>query len=240
MALDLQAMYDVAIPMALVGPAFAALVLGVTADTVVKRVGFVAIGVFGLLTAITPQLAVATAGVVVAGGILILAPQIRDESRWDSAIPTIVAIAIMLGVTFSVGATTGLLPVRFRAIGSICAFIGVAGIPVLVRPTTIAWVGGGVTAVAIVAAAITAPFVTGAVALVVSGSIGAPLLLLALGIAGAVTTVLTGLTRTAAAPTIGGLLILTGGSPATVPRAITILVGLTFVLNAGILGGDTT
>jgi hypothetical protein len=82
----------------------------------------------------------------------------------------------------------------------------------------------------VVAAGAVSPFVVGSALLVAFAVTGVPHLLAALAVAGAVAAAVAGLHRGAYGLSVGAVLVLLAGVPATFPRALTLLLGATLVL----------
>lgn len=168
-----------------------------------------------------------------------------------SVAAAIVALALTAAVALSLGATTGLLPVGSRSPGTTATLLGLMATPFAVGASRRALLAGGVIAAGVYAAVTTAPFVAGAVVLTVGAAIDPSVVVLSLAVGGVSATILRGLSssdrngpsRTGFDPTtaagrgfdvaIGGVLLLAAGVPATVPRAIAVVLGGWFLLSGG-------
>jgi alanine dehydrogenase len=110
--------------------------------------------------------------------------------------------------------------------------LGAAGTPALLAHGRGDWVLGGLAAGLLVAAGVSAPFLTAAVALVGGGVVGTNLLVMAVGFCGLVTTA-SATARTRRLPAFCGVaLLVVAGVPATLPRALAAVVGLLLILSA--------
>lgn len=221
---------------ALVVPAAAALVLGVREREPVARIGLLTVGVFGGLAAVSTAARVPAAGALVAAAVLITAQRTRRPVAWAEASRGTVAAMILLGMGVSLASTTGLVEGPARTAGAIATMAGLAASPVFVRANRSAWLIGGAVLVGTIAAGVGAPFVTGAVTLVVFSTVGVPLLILAVGLAGGVTTLVAALSSGRWLGAAGVGCLLTAGVPATVPRALAVVLGLALLLREGLDG----
>ncbi|WP_137283279.1 phosphate ABC transporter permease [Halorussus salinisoli] len=220
---------------ALVGPATAAVALGVTADRELERVGLLSVGVFGLLSAVTSAVAVPTVGALVAGGWLVVAGQFDRRPGPREA----VAGALVGGLTLSLVGAAGYRPVAFRSAGTTAALLGMAATPLAVRAGRRGLAVGGLVAVGAYALILEAPFVSGAVALAAGAAIDPPSVLLALAVGGTTATVADGLSDRRVSAAVGGTLLLVAGVPASIPRGVSVAVAVAFLLAAA-SGGDST
>lgn len=229
---------------ALVGPAVAAIVFGLTDDDPAAQVALVSIGTFGLLAVPFEAASVPAYGAVVAGTWLVALLGLRDRLgfgavQWAKAL---IVGALLLGLTLSLLGSAGFAPARFRPVGSLLTLVGVASVPALVDATYIEWALYGLIAAIVLSVGVTAPFVTGAIVLVVGGAIGVPLLLVALATGGAASTVAVGLRSDLRVAAAGGLL-LAAGVPATLTRAFATTVAIVLLLDGiptGARGGEVT
>ncbi|WP_440008352.1 phosphate ABC transporter permease [Halomicrococcus sp. SG-WS-1] len=226
------AWFDAAASAAVVGPATAALALGVTADESWSQIGLILVGVFGLLSAVTPAVALPAVGAVVVGGWLTLAGSAvvsRSPTRRQIRVG-VVAVALLGGLTLSMFGAVGVRPAAFRTVGTTLALVGMAATPLAFRPRMGAFAVGGLVAGATFHLTGAAPFVSGAVVLVAGSVVSASALLLAAAVGGLATTVATGATNRRIAPAATGLLLLTAGVPSSIPRALGAALAVAFVL----------
>ncbi|WP_123537443.1 phosphate ABC transporter permease [Halosimplex salinum] len=217
--------YGAATVLGVVGSATAAVAVGATATDDWERVGLVSAGSFAFLTLVTDAVTVPAAGVVVAAGLLALRPRTELWSRW-----TAVAGGFLLALALSLGASSGLLPATARATGTAATLVALGATPLVVHPSRSALLVGVGAALAVAAATLSAPFAASASVLVVGAAIDPPLALLAAGVGGAVATAVSGATTGRTATAIGGALLLAAGVPATVPRALAVVVGARLAL----------
>lgn len=222
--------------LAILGPALAAIVLAVAVDEDAIRVGLLSVGVFGLLGGFVEGAALAAIGAIVGGSAVAVGTHLGVHRNWQVGPKAIVAAGILAATVVSLAATSGVDPARLRPLGSTVALLGLAATPLFVRPG-LPEVGIGAAGFAVtIVVGTAAPYVTGGVVLVAGAVVGASLLVIALGIAGALTATAATLRDRQFAPALGVLTLLAAGVPATIPRALGVVVGL--VLLVGIAGTD--
>jgi len=210
---------------ATLGPALAAVVLATTTADGVERIGLAFVAVFGALAAAVPTVAVGAVVAITGGGALAVGRRwVRAERHADWHLLPVVAIVGAVGLSL-LGAI-GVEPTTLSTLGTHLFLLGGAATPALLAHGRADWAFGGVVAAALVAVGTTAPFVTGAVTLVAGGVVGASLLVLAVGTCGLVTTVSAGARQRHWSAAIGAALLVVGGVPATVPRALAVVLGL--------------
>ncbi|WP_135364008.1 hypothetical protein [Halosimplex halophilum] len=244
--------------LAAVVPALAALGLAVGVDARAERVALAAVGVFGLVGAVDAAAWLPAAAAVLAGTGAALVVGLRERAHArvgavDSlraalapvARPGAVAALGTLALAWSLAASAGFGTTTLRPAGAAVAFATLAALPLARRLDGVVDLGlWAVTAFAVVVAAASAPFVAGAVALVAFDAGTVPLSLLALGIGGAVATVVADARRRAFGPAVAAALLLTAGVPATLPRAVAFALGLVVLVRewapAGPVARETT
>lgn len=212
--------------LALVGPALAALALGVATDRPLARVGLLFAGVFGLLGALSPAALVPAAGAAAAGGTLVAVAHLPRGTTWGVARRWLVAGALLAGVALSLAGASGVAPATARPLGSKLALAGVAASVVFVGSDWRGRAAGLVGAGLLAWFGTQVPFVLGSLALVGGAVVGASLPFLAVGAGGGVATATTGLLARRSEAALGGGLLLAAGVPATLPRALAVVVGL--------------
>jgi hypothetical protein len=227
------AWFDAATAAAVVGPAAAALLLGVTADEPWTRIGLVLVGVFGLLSTASPAAAVSAVGGVVVGGWLTLVGAVATDraagrrARGEAAavaetvaISGVVAAALLAGLTLSLFGAVGVRPGVVRPAGTTLALAGMAATPLAFRAGGGAYAVGGLAAGATYYLTGAAPFLSGAVVLVAGSVVGASAVSLAAAVGGLIATIATGATKRRVEPAAAGLLLLAAGVPSSIPRAL--------------------
>lgn len=223
---------------ATVGPALAALAMATVTLDSVERVGLAFVGAFGLLLTVTPAVAVPATVAVSGGGALAIGRrwQRLDRSRdWH-----LVPVALVLGgVTVSLIGSLGIAPGTLWPIGSHLALLGLAGTPAILGHGRRDWAFGGLVAALLVAVGSAAPFLTGAVMLIGGGIVGASLVVLAVGICGLVTTASAALRQRHWTALVGAGLLLAGGVPVTIPRAMAVVLGVCLLVETR-SGGTAT
>ncbi|MFQ3293876.1 MAG: hypothetical protein ACI9EZ_000114 [Halobacteriales archaeon] len=223
--------------LAVLGPALAAIVLATATDDEVERVGLVFVGVFGSFATVVPAVAVGSVVAITAGGALAIGRRWRRADRrtdWHLLPP----IAIVGAVGISLLGAIGVEPTTLSTIGSHLFLLGGAATPALLGHGRGDWAFGGVVAAVLVAIGTTVPFVFGAVTLVAGGIVSASLLVLAVGSCGLVTTVSAGLRHRHWYAVVGAMLLVVGGVPSTVPRALAVVIGVLMLVEPN--GGVST
>lgn len=216
--------------LALVGPAAAAIVLAVSTDGTVERVGLSFVGVFGLLAAFEPAALVPATGAVAGGGLLTVGARLSVPQCYRDWRRVAVAAVALAGLLATLGGAVDVAAVAGRPLGSTLSVAAVAATPVFV---TTDWldltIGGGVAVLAFAVGA-SAPFVTGAVTLVAGGLVGTPLWLVALAIGGAATAISAAGRARDPIRACGVGLVFAGGVPVTVARALAVVLGLSMLV----------
>ncbi|MFB6170061.1 MAG: hypothetical protein ABEJ06_02835 [Haloarculaceae archaeon] len=218
-------LFDPVVTDTLAAGGLAMLVLGATgADHLaVPSLGLLFVGVFAGLAAVAEAATVPAAGAVVVGCWAVLRPW-RRQPRTRA-----VRLAFALGLALTVGAATGLLSLDARGLGTAVVLLGYAATPLLVEatPGRLAWgVGAGVL---VVVSGALAPFVTGALALTLSGVAGVSLLLLGLAVTGLTTTLAAALDDRRPAVVAGVCLLVGAGVPVSVQRGVALVLGAALV-----------
>lgn len=200
--------------------ALAAVGLALTTDDPVAGVGLLFVGVFGLLSLVTPVVAL-PAAVAVGGGTAAVALAGRESlSSVSAAAVGLLLVALVAGLASGVGGWVALRPTA-----STLALVGVAVTPVFAATTGRAALAGGLAFGAVVAVGLANPFLIGAVTLVGGGVVGTSLPVVALAAAGAVTTA-SAARRRGAWLLLGGVALLAfAGVPATLGRAVPFALG---------------
>ena len=224
------AVYDPIAVLSVLGPAVAALTVSVTTRDDARRVVMTFAGVFGLLSLVAgPAIVPAFAAIAVATAVLVFSHGERPFSA-DEIAETLVGLVFLAGVTLSVAGGLGIEPATTRRLGSVAVLLGIAGTPVFVEwryRALLVGIGAGIAAASV---GLAAPFVTGAASLVGGGIVGVSLPLLVGAIVGGTTLIASGIDRRMYEPTVAGLLFLTAGVPATVPRGLALLIGFAVLL----------
>ncbi|MEF8881191.1 MAG: phosphate ABC transporter permease [Halapricum sp.] len=211
--------------LAVLGPALGAVMLATTTGDEIERVGLAFVGVFGLLVAVVPTVVVGAVVAIAVGGTLAVGRRWRRAERGtDWHLLPVVAIVGAIGI--SLFGSMGIEPTTLSALGSHLFLLGGAATPALLGHGRADWAFGGVAAAVLVAIGTAAPFVTGAVTLIGGGIVGASLLVLAVGLCGLVTTASAALRRHHWYAAVGAALLIAGGVPATVPRAMAVVLGV--------------
>ncbi|WP_436925088.1 hypothetical protein [Halosimplex amylolyticum] len=233
----IQSVHTVASAGAVVVPAAAAVALGAVADADRAVVGLVAAGVFSLLAPLASPAGLPAVGVLPVAALLVTVPagdgDVRSApDRW------LFAGLVTAGVAAALGATTGVLGPDARSIGTLAAFLALAAAPAVVGVSRRALSVGAVVAVAVAAGSLAAPFVAGATLLAVGAAVDPGVAVAALGLGGGGAVVADGAFRRQRQRWSGGLLLVAAGVPATVPRALAVVLGAHLLLVTTARSGD--
>ena len=226
---SLSGVYPFALGLGTLAPAVGLLALGVATDRSVHRVALTFAGVFGLLSLLAEPATLPATLAIAAGVLAITGVYLVDHWRAKRFDRWLVAGALAVGAVLSLAAGIGLEPGTLRPLGSRVVLLALAATPVFVdwdREAVLVGLGVGV---AVIAMGVNAPFVTGAISLVVGGVVGASLPVLFLGAVGAVILLWASIRsgRTELALAAGVLLV--AGVPATIPRGLGVLAAITLL-----------
>ncbi len=208
--------------------ALVAVALATRQDAV--RVGLLFAGVFGLLVTFDAGATLPAAAAVVGGGGLALLGGLGRPATYRRLRRSAIAAMLVVGIGLSLASTIGLAGPGYRGIGGAFALVGVTGIGIHMDGD---WIALGVTALvfALVAfASATAPFVAGSALLVGFAVVDVPHLLVALAFGSASGAAFAGLRRRDYGLAVGAGLLVFAGIPATLPRAMAVVLGATLVL----------
>ena len=209
-------------------PAVLALALvatGLVAGRPGARVGLLFAGVFGLLAVVDPGATSPAVAAVAGGGALALVGGQGVPSSYREWRRTLVAAGFVAGVAVSLASATAILDGGLRGLGATVALAALAALGVHAAGDSVALSAGVLVAVAVAAASVVSPFVVGSVLLTEFAVAGAPHLLVALAAGGAGAAAVAGYRRGEYALTVGALLLLLAGVPATLPRATAVVLG---------------
>lgn len=218
--------YPLAITLATVAPAIGLLAIGVRTERPVYRVGLTFAGVFGLL-AVVAEPATLPATLAIGAAVLGLTGlHLRDHWRGRRFDRWLVAGALGAGTVVSLAAGIGLEPSVLRPLGSRIVLLAIAATPVFVNWDREAVLVGLGVGVAVVGVGLGAPFLSGAVALIVGGVVGASLPLLVVAAVGAVILFWAAMRSGETELALAAGVLLVAGIPATVPRALAVLTAI--------------
>lgn len=207
--------------------ALATVTLALTERDPTAGVGLLFVGVFGLLSLVDGAAAVPAAGAVVVGTAVVVAASRRELSPGETGVATVLVAALAVGLVSGVGGRVGLRPLV-----STVSLVGVGVTPVFAATDGRAVVTGSVAFGAVVAVGLSRPFLTGAVTLTGSGVVGTSLPVVALAVAGAVTTASAALRTRRWTLLAGVALVAVAGVPVTLGRAVPFALGVA-ALTAG-------
>ncbi|MFP4591436.1 MAG: hypothetical protein ACLFM8_08260 [Halobacteriales archaeon] len=212
--------------------ALVAAVLGFVAIAVATphgtvRVGALFAGTFGLLGAVAEAAALpATVGIIGGSAVAVFGTD-RDRGIGDTYLPGGLLLA---GTAVTLASMIGVLDGTARTIGGWLVLLGLASLAVRVAEDRVALLWGVAVALGFVAAVAGAPFAAGSALLVGFGVVDIPLVVVAVGLGGAVAHAVHGLRAGRATPVLGVGLLLAAGMPVTVVRAVPFLLGAVVVL----------
>ncbi|MFK5604917.1 hypothetical protein G3A49_07900 [Haloferax volcanii] len=223
--------------LAVVGPAFAGLLLAATADSGVERVGLAFAGGFGVLALGTATAAWQPAAIGVSVGVAVVAADRfvapGRKREWNGVRRAAPVGFAAVGVATSLAAAAGVWPATLRPLGSGVALAAVGVVPLAVgwdRISALAGITAGLATFGIVASA---PYVAGAVLLVGGGVVGVPTSLVAFAAAGGTAGAVSALRDGRPAVALGAALFCVAGVPATVLRATGVVVAAALVAYDG-------
>ncbi|EMA10317.1 hypothetical protein SAMN05443574_10933 [Haloarcula vallismortis] len=209
--------------------AAAAIAVAVTDTDPLAGIGLLFVGVFGLLSLLSSAAVLPAAVAVILGTATVAAVVGHRLDLVSAAATALLGAALSIGLASGVGGWTSLRPVA-----STVALLGIASTPAFAATdwrslSTADWgaIFGGIAAFAVVFAVGRAvPFVTGAVTLTGTGVVGTSLPVVALAVAGAVTTG-SAASRTRRWQLLAGVaLVAFAGVPASLPRALPFALGV--------------
>ena len=244
-AVDLAAL---TLPLAVAGPALAALLLAADADSRALRLGLVFVGAFGLVS-LAGGAAWFPAAVGVCAGLLVVVGgrcrSVFDREPVEAWEPSYLCL-LTAGVVVSLAATAGLAPATLRPAGSGLALLGVGLLPTVVPTDRLDLLAGTVVGLLTVAVASSVPYVAGAVLLVGGGVVGVPIGLVALAVGGGVAATVGGSRRgitavaganesapPVASAAVAPVLLLAAGVPGTLLRAVGVAVAVGLLAGGG-------
>jgi hypothetical protein len=216
--------------------AAAAIAVAVTDADPLAGIGLLFVGVFGLLSLVSSAAALPAAVAIGLGTATVAAVSGRRLDLVSAAAVALLVAALSIGLASGVGGWTGLRPVA-----STGALVGIASTPAFAATdwrslSTANWgaILGGLAAFAVVFGVGRAvPFVIGAVTLTGTGVVGTSLPVVALAVAGAVTTA-SAASRTRRWGLLAGVaLVAFAGVPASLPRALPFALGIAALVQEG-------
>jgi len=208
-----------------------ALVVGALSTTVpAARVGLLFAGVFGPLAVLSPAATLPAVVAVCGGGGLALLGTLGVPESVRGRARTVVAIGLLAGIVVSLASSVGIVNGGLRGVGTVLALGSLAVLPLATGIDRVALLAGagGFALLALVSNA--NPFVVGSALVTGFAVVGVPHVVVALAVAGAVAVAVTGGRQRTAALPIGACLLLLAGTPATLPRAMAVVLGATLVL----------
>ncbi|WP_158855290.1 MULTISPECIES: hypothetical protein [unclassified Halorhabdus] len=226
---DLVAVQDLLVPVTALACAGSLIAIAVLDAGGYETVGLAFVGVFGVTGTIARPASVPAVVALVAGSGVAAGARLYAERTFPIG-PAVVTGVLLGGLTASLGSSLGIAAATTRSLGTQLTLLGVAGTPIfLVRGRT-DYLAGAVAAGLLVALGIVAPFLLGATGLVAGGIVGASLPLMALSVGGLTVTASAALRTRQHAATLGAGLLLFAGVPATLPRAVAVVLALVLLV----------
>ena len=207
--------------------ALALVVAGSIDGEPVAGVGLLFGGVFGLLSVAAPAAAFPAAVAVTAGTALYVGGHRSALDAPTGAVAGLLVVALGVALASGVG---GAGPTAGLATG--LALVGIGLTPVFATADAGDLLGGAGAFAVVVAVGLSVPFVTGAATLVSLGAVGTSLPVVAVAVAGAVTTASAAVRERRWLLLSGVVLLAFAGVPATLDRAVPFALGLATLLEA--------
>ncbi|WP_135661924.1 phosphate ABC transporter permease [Halorhabdus rudnickae] len=229
--LDLVGLQTALVPLATLVCAGSVLAIAVLDGEGYETVGLAFVGVFGVIGTIARPAYTPAVVAIIAGTALATGSQLNAEV--DRRIgPSLVAFVLVCGLATSLIGTFGVEPATTRSIGSQLTLLGIAGTPIFLSRGHVDWLFGALGAGLLIALGVIAPFLLGATGLVAGGIVGASVPVMALAVGGLTTTASAALRRRHDGAVLGAGLLLFAGIPATIPRALALVLALTLLVGS--------
>jgi hypothetical protein len=227
--LDLVAIQRFLVPVTALACAGSLIAMAVVGVDGYETVGLAFVGVFGVVGTIArpayvPAVVAILAGTGVAAGTRLVGP---GDVRVGPAVVTGVLIG---GLAASLAGTLGVASAALRSLGTQLTLVGGAGTPIFLARGRADYLAGALAAGLLVALGIVAPFLLGATGLVAGAIVGASLPLMALSVGGLTVTASAALRTRQHAATLGAGLLLFAGVPATLPRALALVLAVVLLV----------
>lgn len=214
--------------------------VSIVAEQSTVRIGLLFVGIFGLLPVASRAATVPAVVAVILGGGVVLLGTNGWPTTYRALRRTLVGAVFVAGTAVSLGSTTGLLDGSARGVGGVLVLGGVTAMAVRTEADRIPIVGGVFAFLLAVFVSAASPYVVGSALLVAFAVAGVPHLLVAFAVGGATTATLAGIRRRDYPLAIGAPIVLLAGVPATVPRALAVILGATLVLVDITVHSDTS
>jgi hypothetical protein len=192
-------------------------------------VGLLFAGVFGLLATVDTAATLPAVVAIVAAGGLVMRAVLAGPTTRDAVRRVVLGGLLVAGTAVALGDAVGAVA-GGRRLGSVLVLSALAVLGLRASGDRVALGTGALAFVAVVAASTANPYVAGSALLVGFAVVGAPHLLVGAAVAGCTAVLVAGLRRRAFGLAAGAGLLLLAGTPATVPRATAVLLGLTLAL----------
>ncbi|WP_181687004.1 hypothetical protein [Halorhabdus salina] len=226
---DLVALQEFLVPLTALACAGSLIAMAAVGADGYETVGLTFVGVFGVAGTIARPAYVPAVVAIIAGTSVAAGAGLIAERNLRIG-PAIVTSVLLGGLAASLGSSLGIAAVTTRSLGTQLTLLGVAGTPIFLARGRADYLAGVVAAGLLVALGIVAPFLLGATGLVAGGIVGASLPLMALAVGGLTITASAALRTHRHAATLGAGLLLFAGVPATLPRALAVVLALVLLV----------
>ena len=205
--------------------------IALTDDRPTVRVGLLFAGVFGLLGLLSPAATFPAVIAVTGGAALALVGTLGlpESLSYRPLRRRVIAAALVGAIAVSLADSTGIVQ-GMHGVGSLLALTALAAVGTRAERSRLAAGAGVLTAALVVYASTANPFVVGSALLVVFAVTGVPHLLFALAVAGGTAAATAGLSQRSYPLAIGAVLLVLGGVPVTLPRAMVVVLGAALVV----------
>lgn len=200
-------------------------VIAATVDSDLGTVGLVTVGAFAILGAVADGAFLPAVGATLAGGGVAAVSQLPTTGSLRSVVAWGVTGALLLGTGVSIVGALGVEPATLRTFGGLLLFVGLAALPLWIGADGLDAALGIFVAAFVVGIGTGAPAVMGAILLGGLGVVGVPLLLVAVGVAGAVAAISGAFRQRRPVTAVGGGLVLAAGVPVSLPAVTAVAVG---------------
>jgi hypothetical protein len=227
--IDLVAVQELLVPLTGLACAGSLGAIAVCQGNDSETVGLAFVGVFGVAGTIARPAYVPAVVAIIAGTALATGGRLFEDTPIRIG-PVVVVGLLVGGLAGSLAGTLGFESAATRSLGTRLTLLGVAGTPVFLARDRADYLVGAVGAGLLVALGIGAPFLLGATGLVAGGIVGASLPLMAIAVGGVTTTASAAVRTRQHAAALGAGLLLFAGIPATLTRALALVLAITCLL----------
>lgn len=217
---------SVALPFVL---ALALVAVAVTTDRAPIRVGLLFAAVFAPLASVRSAATLPAVVALVGGGTVAIAGSLGTPSSYRELRRGAIAAGFLGAITVSLGSAVGILDGGYQTLGALLALTALAGVGLLADSDGPALLAGAAVFGAISFASVSSPYVAGSALLVAFAVVGVPPIVAAVAAGAGTAAAVAGLRRGEYTLAVGVVLLVFAGVPATLPRAMAVLLGATLV-----------